>query len=62
MTLMQGLWLGLSAALLALAFTKQTRAHEVAFLGGWGIVTGAMMAGATSISGLSFSALWNGVF
>lgn len=62
MTFLTGAFLALTAALIALSFTKQTRAYEVLFLGGWGIVTGALLAGKTSLADLSFSALWNAVF
>ncbi|MGV9779588.1 hypothetical protein [Streptosporangium sp. NPDC003464] len=62
MELMAGLWIALTAAMVALSFTKQTRTYEIVFLGGWGILTGAMLAGATSFGGLSFGSLWGAIF
>ncbi|WP_031171578.1 hypothetical protein [Streptosporangium roseum] len=62
MEFMVGAWIALSAAIIALSFTKQTRMYEVVFLGGWGILTGAMLAGATSFGGLSIGSLWAAIF
>ena len=62
MTFMVGLWIALTAAIVALTLTKQTRYYELLLIGGWGIASGALLAGKASLDGLSFSALWNTVF
>ena len=62
MSFLPGLWIALSAALIALTFTKQTRFYEVAIIGVWGISTGALLAGVATLNGLSLGTLWNLVF
>jgi hypothetical protein len=49
----------LTGAIVALMWAKVTRWYELLLLGGWGVMAGAMMAGATSFGGLSIAALWN---
>lgn len=62
MTFMVGIWIALTAAIAALMFTKQTRYYELLLIGGWGVATGALLAGKASLDGLSVTALWNTVF
>lgn len=52
----------LSGAIGALMFAKVTRWYELLILGGWGILVGAALAGATSFAGMSFTSLWNAIF
>jgi hypothetical protein len=52
----------LTGAVVALLFAKVTRWYELLLLGGWGILFGAMLAGATGFDHLSIPALWEAIW
>lgn len=62
MNAMLGLWIALGAAIIVLVWTRQTKMVELIGLVSFGILTGAMLAGATTFSGMSFASLWNAIF
>jgi hypothetical protein len=43
-------WFGLTCAIVALVFTRQTKWYELVLLGAWGVLTGGLAVGATSWS------------
>jgi hypothetical protein len=62
MNWLTGLWLLLCGAIAILLITRQTRWYELLVLGGWGLMTGALLAGARSWSGITLGHLWGAFF
>ncbi|OPG10579.1 hypothetical protein [Microbispora sp. GKU 823] len=61
MNWLPGLWLALFGAIVALVWARITKWYELLILGGFGLLTGALLAGAHSWNSISISRLW-GVF
>lgn len=62
MNWLTGLWLAMLGAIVALVWVRQTRWYELILLGGWGVMTGALLAGARNWSGVSLENLWGAFF
>lgn len=57
-----GLWLLMAGAIAALVWAKVTRWYELLLIGGFGVMTGALLVGATSWSAVSITNLWKVFF
>lgn len=55
-------WLILLGIIGACVFVKVTRWYELLFIGSWGFLTAALLAGVTTPDGLAFEKLWEAVF
>ncbi|WP_431897971.1 hypothetical protein [Nonomuraea sp. bgisy101] len=62
MNWLMGTWLALFGAIAALVWAKVTKWYELLLLGSFGLMTGALAAGARSWKGVSFSTLWEAFF
>lgn len=55
-------WLVLTGVIATCVLVKVTRWYELLFIGAWGFLTAALLAGVTTPGGLAFQSLWKAVF